>query len=174
MGQVAPARTLHLLRWRAGHGCPAGCFSPFEGCVAQRGLLVSLHCIVLSGKTHVPMTPQRPSRAHGPRHEPFGGFLRSVWSCRSERKRAIASVPSLRLLQRKGLGITVQDSSSKAAFQLCEGDPSMMLLGELGDRAAVTAPATAGCCRAAPRGFQGSLDALSFEKKAGSVSAIAV
>lgn len=65
------------------------------------------------------------------------------WSC-GKGERASISVPTLHLLQMKGLGIIIQDSYFKAAFQLCEGNFSVMLLGELGDRAAVTAPATPG------------------------------
>lgn len=34
----------------------------------------------------------------------------------------------------KGLGIIIQESYFKAAFPLCEGNFSVMLLGELGDR----------------------------------------
>lgn len=54
-----------------------------------------------------------------------------IWSCRGERKRADISVPSLHLLQMKGLEVIIQDSYFKAAFQLCEGSFSVMLLGEV-------------------------------------------
>lgn len=81
-------------------------------------------------------------------------FLKRAWSYRRERKRAGISMPSLHLLQMKGLGIIIQDSYFKAAFQLCKGNLSVMLLGELGDRAAVTAPATAGTWAATAEGGQ--------------------
>lgn len=46
-------------------------------------------------------------------------------------ERADISVSSPHLLQMKGLGVIIQDSYFKAAFQLCEGNFSMMLLGEV-------------------------------------------